>query len=85
MIDYPPEKGSLVFLRDGWYFRAQDVQDEPTTHAAIHHRLHIGKTDKALLLENQGTTADRVCWSAYVNGEVIIVWEDDIVRVKNDL
>ena len=77
-------KGSLVSLHDGWYFRAQDMQEAPSTGAAIHYRIQINETDKALLLESQGKTENRVCWTALVNGEVIIVWEDDIVKVRND-
>ena len=71
-------------LHDGWYFRAQDGLKEPTTDAAIHYRIRIKEVDKALLLESQGKTENRVCWTALVNGEVIIVWEDDIVKVRND-
>jgi hypothetical protein len=80
MIEGILKKGSLVALHDGWYFRAQDVQEASTNNAAIHYRIHINKIDKALLLESQGKTENRVCWTALVNGEVIIIWEDNIVK-----
>ena len=75
------DTGYLTTLRSGWYFRAADVLDElaPKTHSRnIYHRSHVEEGDKALLLENQGETANSMCWTALVNGEVIIVWEDDI-------
>ena len=72
-----PQIGRLVSIRDGWYFRAADVDDSKGT-GNIHYRIRAREGDKALLLEHQGKTEDRICWTAFVNGEVLIVWEDDI-------
>ena len=77
------QPGRLMSLRSGWYFRAADVLDETKNSGNIYHRSLIKEGDKALLLENQGETASSMCWTALVNGEVIIVWEDDISEDKH--
>ena len=79
------QSGRLMSLRSGWYFRAADVLDETKNsgNRNIYHRSLIKEGDKALLLENQGETDSSMCWTALVNGEVIIVWEDDISGDKH--
>tara|TARA_Y100000593_G_C4307600_1_gene336586 strand:+ start:2162 stop:2413 length:252 start_codon:yes stop_codon:yes gene_type:complete len=78
MVSNSSKIGRLVSLREGWYFRSKDALDNPDKPKNIHYRQHIKEGTKALLLEYQGNQGDRVCWTAYINGEVIIVWEDDI-------
>tara|TARA_B100001123_G_scaffold446273_1_gene600183 strand:- start:11077 stop:11307 length:231 start_codon:yes stop_codon:yes gene_type:complete len=67
--------GELVRLIPGQYYRVGNLPSDIPPFKRL-----SGETN-AVLVDYQGSTDDRDCWTVLANDEILFAWEDSLSRI----
>ena len=67
--------GELVTLDPGQYVRLEHVVESSTPFVVFMHETN------AVLVDFQGRTGEKDCWSVLAADEILVAWEDNLNRI----